>query len=75
MQALERGVKLELGDALHINGWRFFRPHFFEPLSVFVGVGQQQFVGHAQLLQQLAPARALRCQVNETIHGGRGGWH
>jgi hypothetical protein len=48
--------------------------HLLERLGIFIDLRQQQLVGHAQLLQQLAPSRALRGQVDKTIHGGKGGW-
>ena len=35
------------------------------------GIGQQQFMAHAQLRKQLAPARALRREIDEVRHSYR----
>ena len=49
--------------------------HGFNRLGVFVRIGQQQFVPHAQLLEQLPPSWALRGEIDELIHGDTGGSH
>ena len=62
--ARDGGVQLEGGDALHVGRWGFAGLYRLQPFSILRrvthGIGQQQFVAHPQLGQQLAPARALR---------------
>jgi hypothetical protein len=74
------GVELERRHALHVAGGRLAGAHGFERFGVFGevfdrifcarGFGQQQFMAHADLGQQLAAARALRGEVNQGGHGG-----
>jgi len=69
-EPLHGGVELERGHPLHIAGRRLAALHRFQCLGVFPWLGQQQFVAHAKLLQQLAPARALGGEVDEARHSG-----
>ena len=67
------GVQLECRHPLHIGSRRFLAVHGLNGFGVFaqvaIGVGHQQLVGHAELLQQLAAARALGGEVDECRHG------
>ncbi|MCY1208082.1 hypothetical protein D9M72_196980 [compost metagenome] len=65
LAARDGGIELEGGHALHVRGGRLVRQQGFERLGVFVGTGQQQFVAHAELAEQLGAARALRREVDE----------
>lgn len=57
-------LQLGAGHALQVGGRQFARPHGLQRFDVCV-VGQQRRVLDADLLQQLAPARALRRQVEQ----------
>ena len=71
-----RGAQLGARDALDVGLGRFAGARRFERLDVLVGVGQQQLVAHADLREQLAPARALRREVDEAgAAGASGGAH
>ena len=66
------GIELEARYALHVGWGRFAGQHRFNGLRVFglvaMRIGQQQFVMHAQLFEQLAAAWALGCEVDEVGH-------
>ena len=70
------GIQLEGGDPLDVGGWRLAGQHHLDGFGVFgfvaLHIGQQQFMAHAQLFEQLAPARALRGEVDEIGHGPGG---
>ncbi len=59
--------RLQLGqrDALHVIGRHFAGAFRFQCFHVFGGVGQQRPVRQADLVEQLAPPRAGRGQVDE----------
>ena len=57
----EHGTRL---DTAHVVGRQFTAALGLELLDVFCRVGEQRPVHHAQLLQQLGPARALRGKVD-----------
>ena len=70
-QALKAGhgsVELERRHTGHIPRRGLTATDGFQGFGIFSGVGQQEFMGHADLRQQLAAARALRSQVNEGAH-------
>lgn len=71
--AAQCGLGLQRADPLHIVVRRLAGQHRFERLRVFVVVGQQQLVGHAELRQQFAAAGALGGEVEDVVeHGGTG---
>jgi len=68
LEASQRGIELELRDALYIGRGGLAGQHGFQAFRILVRIGQQQLMAHAQLLQQLAPAWTLRSEVNEIRH-------
>ena len=76
-QAQQRRIELGFGDARDIGFGQLARQQSFQRFGIFVSTGQQQLEAHAQLVEQLAPARALRSEVDEfrghrLTHGDRG---
>ena len=63
--ARDRRFQLGPRHALDVGGGKLARLLRLECLDVLVGAGEQQLVTHADLLEQLAPARALRSEVDE----------
>src|SRR5438552_2191582 len=63
----QQSCRLELGpsDALHIAARRLAGALVLQGFGILAGIGQQQAVRHADLVEQLAAARALRSQVDE----------
>ena len=59
LQALHGRLQLQPRHALHVAIGRLAGQHGFQRFGVFARFGQQQFVMHADLLQQLAAARTL----------------
>jgi hypothetical protein len=74
LQAGQCGIELQAGDAPHVARRRLAGQHRLDGFRVLARLGQQQLVAHAQLLQQLAAARALGREVDEVTHGGTDGW-
>ena len=60
-----RRVELGARDPLHVGLGAFAGQHGFERFGVLAVIGQQQLEAHAELLQQLPAARALRGEVDE----------
>ena len=69
-QAPARGAQLGARHALDIGRGRLAGARRFERFDVLVGVGEQQLVANADLVEQLAPARALRREVDEAGAAG-----
>jgi hypothetical protein len=59
------GGELRARDPLDIVQRRLASAFCFKRFDVFVGTGQQQLMADADLVEQLAPARTLRCEVDE----------
>ncbi len=70
LAAAQGGLGLERADTLHVGVGRFAGKHGFERFGVFVVIGEQQFVGDAELRQQFAAARALGGEVEEVVGHG-----
>ena len=60
-----RGAQLGARHALDVGLGRLAGARRLERFDVLVGVGEQQLVANADLVEQLAPARALRREVDE----------
>ncbi|MNX89143.1 hypothetical protein D3C86_1211480 [compost metagenome] len=70
LAAAQGGLGLERADALHVGVGRLAGEHGFERFGVLVVIGEQQFVGDAELRQQFAAARALGGEVEEVVGHG-----
>ncbi len=62
-----RGVGFGHAHAQHVIVRALAGQLGFERLGVFIGTRQQQFVAHAELLQQLLAARTLGRKVDERM--------
>src|SRR6201999_1987942 len=76
LHARDGRVELELRDALAVDRRRLAGDVRLQRLGVLVGRGKQQLVAHAELVEQLAAARALRGEVDECVllHSRWYGW-
>ena len=68
LHALHSGVEFEPRDTRHITRRRFRAVHVFQRLGIFIGPGQEQLVGHPDLVKQLAAPGALGSEVDEVAH-------
>ena len=69
-QPAARGAQLRACHPLDVVVGRFAVARRFERFDVFVAIGEQELVTHADLAEQFAPARALRCEVDEARSAG-----
>jgi GMP synthase-like glutamine amidotransferase len=68
LQARLRGIELGLRHAPHIGQRQLTLAFGLERFGVFFGrIGQKQFMAHADLLEQLPAAWALRGEVDEVV--------
>ena len=68
LQSCDGSIELQRGDAFHINQRRLPGLHDLQRFSVFIGVGQQQFIAYTKLLKQLPTSGALGGEIDEISH-------
>lgn len=66
-----RGLRLRDAHAQHVMVGRLARQLGLERFGILIGRGREQFVAHAELIEQFAAPGALRGEVDERV--GRGG--
>src|SRR6185369_17499638 len=69
-QAPRRGAQLGERHALDVGFGRLAVTRRFERFDILVGPGEQRLVTDADLVEQLAPTRALRREIDEARTAG-----